>query len=92
MDQGYFKSSVGAAIELTTALTLNTMQLFPEVELHMRQRYRRVLKKPTTEEARMGLFKWGTEITLFIFLYKMFIKVTVNLSGCKPPSIKKNTI
>ena len=51
---------------LTTALTMNTMQLYPELELHMRQRYRRVFKKPTMEEAKQGLFKWGTEITLVI--------------------------
>ncbi len=63
IDQGYFESSVGAAIALTTALTLNTMQLFPELKLHTKQRYRRVLKKLTTEEAWMGLFKWVTDIT-----------------------------
>ena len=34
----------------------------------------------------------NTASSTWTFLYKMFVKVTVNLSGCKPPSIKKNTI
>ena len=38
-------------------------------------------KGRTSEQAKLAYH---------IFLYKKFIKVTVNLSGCKPPSIKKN--
>ena len=41
-------------------------------------------------EKEAGFKRW--QQSLEDFLYKMFIKVKVDLSGCKPSSIKKNTI
>ena len=66
MDNGYFEASMSTAMALTTELTLNTMQLFPELALHMRQSYRRIFKKPTQEELKLGLYKWGVEINLVV--------------------------
>jgi hypothetical protein len=65
-DQGYFEASMAAATAMVCSSTLNTMQLHPEIELHLTPSFRRVFKKPTEAEVTQGLYKIGLEITLLI--------------------------
>jgi hypothetical protein len=67
-DQGYFEASMAAATAMVCSSTLNTMQLHPEIELHLTPSFRRVFKKPTEAEVTQGLYKIGLEITLLILV------------------------
>ena len=67
-DQGFFEASMAAATALVRALTLNVMQLHPEVRLHFIPLFKRIFKRPSDAELAQGLYRWGLEISLLILV------------------------